>query len=365
MGGIRKLCVHDLGSGPMLFVIGFVDPINGQDPQRLAAWDGTSWSLPVHPIPDYFAVLGTETGPSIVSVDLGNGPALFVNSAGQRVLRHQAGAWDVVLDNTHTNNPTIERLVAYDDGNGPALFMIGERLRLPGMGTNEYARVARFDGQSWTAVGRPLSSGTSTFRTPAVEYDFGEGSDLYIGGRLVQAGGQGGTVAGMRIARYRGVHRPLAAVCGGDGALTRCPCDARGNVGHGCPSSTNERGARLEGRGVPATDTLQFLAEDLPPSTMTLLFQGDDYAYSPAFTGDGVTCTGGNVLRIGTRLAENGRVTYPAPGEPTIGARVRALGDPLPSGAVRYYQLWYRDPNPAFCTNGGLLNTSNGMRVVW
>jgi hypothetical protein len=98
---------------------------------------------------------------------------------------------------------------------------------------------------------------------------------------------------------------------------------------------------------------------------MTLLFQGDDYAYSPAFTGDGVTCTGGNVLRIGTRLAENGRVTYPAPGEPTIGARVRALGDPLPSGAVRYYQLWYRDPNPAFCTNGGLLNTSNGMRVVW
>ncbi|MBL8860603.1 MAG: hypothetical protein JNK02_01205, partial [Planctomycetes bacterium] len=89
------------------------------------------------------------------------------------------------------------------------------------------------------------------------------------------------------------------------------------------------------------------------------------YAYSPVFAGDGVSCTSGTLLRVGTRQAQGGVVQIPLAGEPSIGARVRTLGDPLPEGAVRYYQVWYRDPDPAFCASGGLWNTSNGMRVVW
>jgi len=27
--------------------------------------------------------------------------------------------------------------------------------------------------------------------------------------------------------------------------------------------------------------------------------------------------------------------------------------------------VWYRDPDPAFCSSGGLFNTTNGMRVEW
>src|SRR5205085_7924027 len=164
-------------------------------------------------------------------------------------------------------------------------------------------------------------------------------------------GGQG-SPATLPVARYRGVHRELAAVCGGDGALTRCPCDGRGIVGHGCPNSTTPRGARLDASGLPSADALRLRAEELPPSSMALLFQGDAYSYLPVLSGDGVTCTSGTVLRIGTRQAQGGVVEFPGAGELAIGARVRALGDALPSGAVRYYQLWYRDPDPGFCAQG-------------
>ena len=33
-------------------------------------------------------------------------------------------------------------------------------------------------------------------------------------------------------------------------------------------------------------------------------------------------------------------------------------------GGTRYYQLWYRDPNPTFCTSA-TSNLTNGVQVVF
>jgi hypothetical protein len=65
--------------------------------------------------------------------------------------------------------------------------------------------------------------------------------------------------------------------------------------------------------------------------------------------------------------ASGGVVSAPGPGDPSILARSTALGDPIPLGATRTYQVWYRDPSPAFCPSppGGTFNASSGLILQW
>jgi hypothetical protein len=65
------------------------------------------------------------------------------------------------------------------------------------------------------------------------------------------------------------------------------------------------------------------------------------------------------VLRLVTRFAVNGAVTYPEPGDAPISVR----GSIPPAGGDRTYQAWYRNIAP-FCTPEGF-NLSNGLRVTW
>jgi len=69
--------------------------------------------------------------------------------------------------------------------------------------------------------------------------------------------------------------------------------------------------------------------------------------------------------RVGN--ASLGVVTMPREIDPSISVRSAALGDLIPAGATRYYQVYYRDPTPGFCPDppGGSLNVSNGLSVVW
>jgi hypothetical protein len=65
--------------------------------------------------------------------------------------------------------------------------------------------------------------------------------------------------------------------------------------------------------------------------------------------------------------AVGGAITEPTAGAPTISARSAALGHPIPPGAVRFYQSYYRDPQVGFCPApaGNLWNVTNGVRIVW
>lgn len=358
-----RFCIHDDGMGTRLYATS-VWPSASQPTNGLSAWDGTTWSEVPIPVPLWTQPPAPHVEvEGIASVSHANGPALYIaryaNGVGE-LWRYRGGAWDQpLLPGIQGIGPVIDGLGSYDDGNGPALYAIGRFIQLPGMAPGTWTRHARFDGTTWTALGLPQSESGQVVRVESVVYDFGEGPDLYLSGDIGRAGGQDTWF----LARYRGVHRVLSAVCGGDGSLSLCPCNTRGAVGHGCPNSTTHGGARLEGAG--AGDALRLDATSLPPNALAILFQGDGYSYSPTFSGDGVRCTTGTLLRLATRTAHSGGVGFPGPGEPSLRTRAGSQGDTLPTGAVRYYQVWYRDPDPAFCASGGLFNTTNGMRVEW
>jgi len=102
------------------------------------------------------------------------------------------------------------------------------------------------------------------------------------------------------------------------------------------------------------------------PSAFSIVVQGN--ALLPVVNfGDGSLCVGGALVRLYAKHASGGALIAPEVGDASISARSAALGDPISQGSSRFYQVYYRDPNPAFCPDppGGTFNVSNGMIVDW
>jgi hypothetical protein len=360
-GEVEFLVVHDDGSGPKLYAAGvfnaiWEDPGPATPANGFARFEAGHWVV----LPSPADITGSSVQ-GLVSFDDGHGAVLY-HAGGGHLWRMQGGAWQDALPPPAPWTHYIEGLAVHDDGNGANLLVWGPELLLPGLQPGEFARMARFDGQVWTQVGPTFTTNQGAAgRTSSAVFDFGEGPDLYLAGLPNGISGQ----QTVGIARYRGVYRDVAPVCGGDGSLRRCPCDTRGEIGHGCPNSSSSAGARLLGQGLPASDNLRFEANSLPASALCVLFQGNAYDYSASFAGDGLRCAAGTTFRLRTTSAQSGVVNIPGLGEPTLRALANAHGDPLSVGSVRYYQVWYRDANPSFCTSGGLFNATNGLRVVW
>jgi hypothetical protein len=169
---------------------------------------------------------------------------------------------------------------------------------------------------------------------------------------------------GVQLVRIDEHAEPL---CFGDGsAPTPCPCANQGAAGRGCASSASSAGARLYATGTSVPDVLGLHAEDVPATALSIVLQGN--ASIPATTfGDGLRCTGGQLLRLYVENAFQGLVHAPQPGDPSVSARSAALGDPIPPGERRYYQVYYRDPDPAFCPEpaGSTFNVTNALKVDW
>jgi len=160
-------------------------------------------------------------------------------------------------------------------------------------------------------------------------------------------------------------------VCGeGVGELaTACPC---GNysfqaVGRGCRNSIHSA-AGLFASGTPHPDTVVLTADGMPHSVLCLFLQGNALLSSGALFGDGVRCVGGAIKRLGSKTTSTaGIASYPTAGDTRIATRSAALGDPIPSGATRWYQTWYRDPSPGYCPppQGSTFNISAGVAIGW
>lgn len=158
--------------------------------------------------------------------------------------------------------------------------------------------------------------------------------------------------------------------CKGDGTLAQvCPCSNWMGLGRGCRNSANTGGAALLAGGTTADDTLDFVVNGEPPGSLSVLLQANHCNSGGVFFGDGVLCLGGTLRRMYVRNAVNGSLTVPdlGTGDPTLRARSRALGDLLESGAIRFYQVYYRDSDPNFCPAplGNTWNVSGGMSVLW
>jgi hypothetical protein len=145
-----------------------------------------------------------------------------------------------------------------------------------------------------------------------------------------------------------------------------CPCAGPFNfpvIGYGgisgCTHSESQFG-ELAGGGTPsvANDTVVLTANEMSSRSVALFIQSDTHG-NGSFLGDGRYCLTGTPLRLGARSAPSGSASLPGPGEPPLSL----LGGVPPIGAVRDYQVVYRDP-ASWCT-AATFNYTNGYTITW
>jgi hypothetical protein len=160
----------------------------------------------------------------------------------------------------------------------------------------------------------------------------------------------------------------FVAFCPGDGSGAPCPCGNSGATGHGCENSSATGGAILTVAGAASLslDTLQLTSSSEKPTPVSIVLQGTA-AISSIHFGDGLRCTGGTLKRLYVKIAVNGVVIAPQSSDPTVSARSAAVGDPIPLGGTRCYQVYYRDSSATFCPapQGSTFNVSNAIAVAW
>jgi hypothetical protein len=164
--------------------------------------------------------------------------------------------------------------------------------------------------------------------------------------------------------RDAGEASAFVPLCFGDGSGAACPCSNAGSSGHGCENSASTGGALLSGSGSAslATDAVQLTTTGELSSALSVYLQGT-IAVAPTVFGDGLRCAGGTLKRLYSKHAVGGVSSAPQSGDPSISARSAALGDTIPLGATRVYQVYYRDANLVFC--GGGFNITNAMAIAW
>ena len=153
--------------------------------------------------------------------------------------------------------------------------------------------------------------------------------------------------------------------CAGDGTLaTPCPCANGGAPGRGCDNSASTGGARLVAAGTVNPDQVRFDASGELASSLSIFLQGDSITAAGSVFGDGVRCVAGALKRLYAKNAVAGVASAPVGSDLAVRQRSAQLGDPIPAGATRWYQVYYRDPNAGFCPTA-TFNVSNGVRVGW
>jgi hypothetical protein len=164
--------------------------------------------------------------------------------------------------------------------------------------------------------------------------------------------------------RDLGAAGSFVPLCFGDGTGGACPCSNSGSSGHGCENSAATGGALLAATGVASlsSDVVQLTSSDELPTALSIVLQGST-VIAPTSFGDGLRCTGGSLKRLYVKHAIGGVITAPEAGDPSVSARSATLGDTIPLGATRAYQVYYRDPSLGFCPGG--FNVSSAIAIAW
>jgi hypothetical protein len=148
-----------------------------------------------------FALPGTNgTVTASVVFDDGTGPALYVAGeffAAGGILADGIARWDgetwTALGSGVDSIYNVRALAVFDEGSGPALFAAGDFTSIAGVSA---LHVARWNGTAWSAVG----GGTNGFLNALSVFDDGSGPALYAAGGFSSAGG----VAASSIAKWNG-----------------------------------------------------------------------------------------------------------------------------------------------------------------
>lgn len=135
--------------------------------------------------------------------DDGQGAALYAAgaftqagpTAANRIARWDGQAWQPLETGLIHGSRGVRALAVFDDGQGPALYAAGDFTVAGGLPA---ARIARWNGVAWSALGAGLTMGEAE---ALAVYDDGSGPALYVGGSFQRAGG----VVARRLAKWNGV----------------------------------------------------------------------------------------------------------------------------------------------------------------
>jgi hypothetical protein len=200
MGGpVSALVAYDdgTGGGPAPYAGGSFTTAGGIPANRIARWDGTSWSSLGGGLNSHVKAL------TVYDDGGGGGPALYAGGsfttaggvAANYVARWDGTSWSGLGTGL---NLSVQALAVYDDGGGPALFAGGHLTSAGGVPANH---VARWDGVQWSSPGSGVGGGPGISQVHALAvYDDGSGSALHVAGEFTVAGG----VAAKRIAKWNG-----------------------------------------------------------------------------------------------------------------------------------------------------------------
>jgi hypothetical protein len=179
-GGVLGLVISELvvwddgsGGGPALYAGGMISSANGEPAQGVARWDGQSWSAP-----------GVGPGFSVMALAVfddgsGEGSALYAGGSftavgglpADRLAKWDGASWSEVGGGV---SDTVAALGVFDDGSGsgPALYVGGDFTKIGGSGDSHLAKWGCTETSPWTdlgfalagASGFPVLSGTGTLQ---------------------------------------------------------------------------------------------------------------------------------------------------------------------------------------------------------
>ena len=192
-GPMLAFAAHDDGTGPALYGGGDVFYTPLALPLYLGRFDGSTW-IPVG------SSLGTNAGvDALATFDDGGGEKLFAagrfttagSTRADRIARFDGDRWSALSGGGIGSSPsngseTVEALAVHDDGLGKQLYAGG---RFSTAGGTPAENVARWDGAGWSALGSGVSGGPYVVVQALASFDDGSGPKLYVGGEITAAGG--------------------------------------------------------------------------------------------------------------------------------------------------------------------------------
>lgn len=180
-GRVRAMEVFEDAGGPALYVAGNFDNVGALRVNKIARWDGRSWSA-----------LGAGVDGRVTALavfDDGSGPALYVAGmfrAASGVHANYIARWDgkhwsaLGIGMSGGNGETwVRALTVFDDGSGPALYAGG---RFAGAGAVPADLLAKWNGKRWSALGETSFAGFFPEVRASEVFDEGTGAALYVGG---------------------------------------------------------------------------------------------------------------------------------------------------------------------------------------
>ncbi len=196
------LMVFNDGGGDALYVGGHFTTAGGVAANRIARWDGSSWSA----LGSGIGTSGGEFVEGLAVFDDGGGNALYAGGrfttaggvSAVNMARWDGSTWSPLNSGlTGGFSPAVYTLSVFNDGGGSALYAVG---RFTNAGGEVVSNIAQWDGSSWSRVDSVGHNGFSRFAARATVFDDGSGDALYVGGDFSTAGG----IAANRIARWDG-----------------------------------------------------------------------------------------------------------------------------------------------------------------